>query len=484
MKFIKSVILVCIVVCSCKTKTKIPTNTKEKKEVVASYSKTPNFLKLEEEFSHVAIHPILSSEDTLPKSPEFVYGSSADGAGLLLGVDSTLTLINNMEADFSIARIQFDQNLKPIKGEYIVNAKATGKTAQCSGYLITPEEHGFGPLYLSGGEAGGGTKGVYATKPFKKVEDNSVSKVLTSLGEWNVENAVAIGKNAYPDKTVVFIGDDHADNTVPSGQLGMYVGARGDLEKGKLYGLKIADKGVTYEIDLKEGQSYEVSFVELKERKLELLDSECKRKGVMGFARIEDIDWRKGSAVNNRTVYFCATGRKADGLEGKGNIYGRVYELQLNEQDPTKKGTITCVLDGDNLKGKAKLFQSPDNIVVTENYAYIQEDPNGYFDLPQKTHYASLYQYDLNTKVLKKVLEVNQEAAKAKGYAVDNKTWELTGMIDVSDITKHQNTFLLITQSHGWEPKDGSSFTDKHANPDMSNSKEGSILYAIQGLER
>lgn len=490
-KYIKQSLLVLgctALILSCKTNKKDKKeNVKEvKKEVItlASYSKTPNFLKLDSTFASIKIHPILSSEDALSQSPNFVYGSAADGAGLLKNEDGTFSLINNMEADFSIARIKFDKTFKPVAGEYIVNAKATGYTAQCSGYLITPEEHGFGPLYLSGGEAGGGTKGVYVTDPYKKVANNSSSDVLEALGEWNVENAVAIGKNAYPDKTVVFIGDDHADNTIPSGQLGMYVGNKGDLKSGKLYGLKVDDKNVKYEIDLKEGESYPVSFVELKERELDKLDAECKKKGVMGFARVEDIDWRKGSAQNNRTIYFCATGRKADGLKGKGNEYGRVYEVQLNETDPTKSGKITCVLDGDNLQGQAKHFQSPDNIVVTENYAYIQEDPNGYFDLPEKTHFASLYQYNLNTKELKKVLEVDQNSAKAQGYAEDKKTWELTGMIDVSDIINHPNTFLLITQCHGWEPKDGSSFTDKQANPDMENRKEGSILYVIQGLER
>ena len=42
--------------------------------------------------------------------------------------------------------------------------------------------------------------------------------------------------------------------------------------------------------------------------------AEAKAKGVMGFSRLEDIDWRRGSAENNREIYFCVTGRKKDGL--------------------------------------------------------------------------------------------------------------------------------------------------------------------------
>ena len=32
--------------------------------------------------------------------------------------------------------------------------------------------------------------------------------MLTAMGQWSTENAVALGKDAYADKTVVFIGDD------------------------------------------------------------------------------------------------------------------------------------------------------------------------------------------------------------------------------------------------------------------------------------
>ncbi|WP_428742798.1 alkaline phosphatase PhoX [Tenacibaculum sp.] len=450
-----------------------------------AHSKTPNFLKLESEFSGVKVFPILSSEDKLEDAPNFVYGSMADGSGLIRNSDGTYTLINNIEADYSIARIKFDETFKPIHGEYILNAKATASTAQCSGSLITMEEHGFGPLYLSGGEWGGASKGVFATDPFKDASAASAPRMLTAMGQWSTENAVVIGKDAYSDKTVLFIGDDHSDNEVPSGQLGMYVGNRGDLEGGKLYGLKVTDEGVTYEVDMEEGTAYNASFVELTEKNLDLLDAEAKEKGVMGFSRLEDIDWRRGSAKNNREIYFCVTGRKKDGLIGKGTAYGRVYKVELNENDPTGAAKITCVLDGDKLDGKAKLFHSPDNIVVTENYAYIQEDPNGYFD-GEKNHAASLYQYNLKTGELKKVLECDQVAASAAGYGSSfaENAWEITGMMDISKTIGVSNTFLVITQNHGWVPADGGAFTDPLANDAAETTKEGSQLYVIQGLDR
>ncbi|MBC5994001.1 alkaline phosphatase PhoX [Pontibacter cellulosilyticus] len=450
-----------------------------------TYSVTPSFLALTPEFKNAKVFPLLSSEDKLTESPNFVYGSMADGLGLMRNNNGTFTLINNIEADYSIARIILDKNLKPVKGEYILNAIATANTAQCSGTLVTPEEHGFGPVYLSGGEWGGSSKGVFSTNPLKDAASAEVPKMLTAMGQWSTENAVAIGKDAYPGKTVVFIGDDHSDNTVPSGQLGMYVGNRGDLEGGKLYGLKVTSSGINYEVDMKEGVAYNVEFVELTEKNIDLLDAEAKAKGVMGFSRLEDIDWRRGSAKNNREIYFSVTGRKKDALIGKGSVYGRVYKVQLNDTDPTKGGKITCVLDGDIPNGKAKPFHSPDNIVVTENYAYIQEDPNGYYDNADKTHFARLYQYNLNTGELKIVLECDQVAAAAKGYGTTDNDWEITGMIDISDIIRVPGTFLVITQNHGWVKADGTPFTDPKANPDVANSaKEGSQLYLLQGLER
>lgn len=445
-----------------------------------SHSVTNNYLKLSPEFASVNVFPILSSEDQLEGSPDFVYGSMADGAGLLKNSDGTYTLINNIEADYAIARITLNNELKPIKGEHILNAAATAETAQCSGSMVTPEEHGFGPLYLSGGEWGGASKGVFVTDPFKNANSASSAQMLPALGQWSTENAVVIGKDAYPNKTVAFIGDDHSDNNIPSGQLGMYVGNRGDLNGGQLYGLKVTNANVTYEVDMAEGVSYAMEFVPLNETQIDLLDAEAKQKGVMGFSRLEDIDWRRGSAANQREIYFCVTGRSKAGLVGKGTKYGRVYKVVMNANDPAGAGTITCVLDGDLPNGVAKAFHSPDNILVTENYAYIQEDPNGYeADKAEADHYARLYQYNLSTGGLRMVLECNQDAAIADGVGTTKK-WEITGMIDVSETVGIDETFLLITQNHGWEDP---NFTDPKANPN-STRDEGSMLYVVNGLAR
>ncbi|MEL0456796.1 phosphatase [Flavobacteriaceae bacterium SZ-1-7] len=451
----------------------------DNKVILENQSVTPNLLDLKPGFKNLKITTLLSSEDVLPGSPDFVYGSMADGAGLIKNNDGSYTLINNIEADYSIARITLDETFKPVSGEYILNAEATARTAQCSGSLITPEEHGFGPLYLSGGEWGGSSKAVFSVDPYKDATDASIAETLPALGQWSTENAVALHKKAFPGKTVVLIGDDTSDNEVPSGQLAMYVGNHGDLNGGNLYGLKVLTDGINYEMDMKEGMTYDIAFEEYSERTLNELETESRAKGIMGFSRVEDIDWRRGDAKNNREFFFAVTGRKRDALLGKGTFYGRIYHVILEKNNPLK-GTISCVLDGDKLDGKAKAFHSPDNVVVTENYVYIQEDPNGYPDTPGKSHYAQLYEYNIKSKNLKTVLECNQDYAASLGYGTTDRTWEITGMIDISETIDVDRTFLLITQNHGWE---NPLFTDPLANP-TTDSNEGSMLYVVQGLKR
>ncbi len=447
-----------------------------------SHSTTGNYLKLDPAFSSVKIYPILSSEDQLSESPNFVYGSMADGAGLLKNNDGTFTLINNIEADYSIARITLDKTFKPVKGEYILNSTASASTAQCSGSMVTPEEHGFGPLYLSGGEWGGSSKGVFRTDPYMNASGASAASMIAGMGQWSTENAVVIGKDAYANKTVTFIGDDHSDNNEPSGQLGMYVSDKGSFANGKLYTLKVTSPGINYEVDMQEGVAYDMEFVEMTETDIALLDAEAKTKGAMGFSRLEDIDWRRGSADNNREIYFAVTGRSKAGLVGKGTKFGRIYKVELNDNDPTAAGKITCILDGDLVSGNAADFHSPDNILVTENYAYIQEDPNGYAsEKASADHFARLYQYNLNTGVMKTVLECDQVAAEAAGVGTTSSTWEITGMIDISDIVGINESYILITQNHGWEDP---GFTDPNANPDLTNRTEGSQLFVVQGLAR
>jgi len=449
---------------------------------------------------------IMTSADILPSDSTFVLGAYTDGSALYPYEDGTYALINNLERDFSIARIRLNSDLQPMEGDYIVNATATAFTAQCSGSSITVEEHGFGPLYLSGGEWGGNAKGVYKINPFRSADDRVEAERLPALGEWSTENAVAIGKDAYPSQTVVFMGDDDSQNVYPSAHFGMYVGSRGDLYGGKLYVLRGKDTtetaigrgGLKFEMGMAEDIEYDVEWVEVTERTLEELNQEAIDSVAIGFQRIEDIDWQRGSAENNRNVFFNATGRiRGDNpdLANRGTSFGRVYKLELNPNDPTGDAKLTVVVDGDLEGGKGDGMHSPDNIVVTENYAYIQEDPNGYADLNADIQgYAKLWQYDIMTGAFTEVMECNQVAAAALGIGDTDSMWEITGLIDVTDILgASEPTFIGGAQVHGWSydsanpmtfREDGAKFVDPTAIDEAVAALEGSFLFKITGLPR
>ena len=105
-------------------------------------------------FNNVGIYTLLSSDDMLSNSPGFVYGAQPDGAGLLKDPNSEgYVLITNHEIIRSVSRVFLDKTLKPTKGEYIVDAIG-GMWRLCSATMATPQEHGFGPLFLTAGESG------------------------------------------------------------------------------------------------------------------------------------------------------------------------------------------------------------------------------------------------------------------------------------------------------------------------------------------
>ena len=117
-------------------------------------SVTPSLVKMMPGFESTSIFTLISSDDVLPESQQFVFGAQPDGAALLKNPNgSGYLLINNHEILRSVSRVYLDKNLHPKKGEYIVDAEG-GMWRLCSATMATPQEHGFGPLFLTAGESG------------------------------------------------------------------------------------------------------------------------------------------------------------------------------------------------------------------------------------------------------------------------------------------------------------------------------------------
>jgi hypothetical protein len=282
------------------------------------------------------------------------------------------------------------------------------------------------------------------------------------------------------------------------GQVVLYVSnTPGDLTNGKLYVMKRSDNNIR-ERDIQTGNQYDVEFVEIPNaaaltgRQLQLASMAANS---IQFGRVEDLDYRKGSAAANREVYFNVTGQNNTGINAAYNRakYGRVYKLVLNATDPTRGRLSVCWMA--KTATASQRISEPDNILVTENYVYIQEDPNsGYND---QTHDAYVYQYSIATKQLRKVLELDHRrnaedatkfnASAGSGYPAPVAgrsgygSWEYGAMLDISDIVGEPNTFLLNIQPHTWTG-------DKYKNPDGGtiriNENQASQTIIVRGLPR
>jgi hypothetical protein len=456
--------------------------------VLKDYSVTPSFVKALPGFESLDITTLISSDDVLEQSPDFVFGGQPDGAGILENPSGEgFIMLNNHEVNRSVSRIFLDNTFKPIKGEYIVNYNG-GTWRLCSATLATPKEHGFGPVFLTAGESGAESM-VHAISPTDRADPANKNRVLPALGKASMENAVPLPKMAYSGKTVIIIGEDDGN-----GQLLAYVsGTVGDLQNGKLYFLRRTNQN-TIETDMKRGTTYDVEFVEVDDVKTQTgaqIAAQSVAKKAIQFARVEDIDYGKGSAEAARNVYFSVTGQsgnRKDPIPGK-TMWGRVYHLELDTDNPLK-GKLQVVVDGDETPGLS--ITNPDNICVTKDFVYIQEDGDQYYN--DNKHDGRIWQYAIGSKTLKPMLEMNHRRGDAAFEAKYNSTntpflssWEYGAMYDVSDLIGVPNTFVINIHSHTWrDPKfagaDGSNATK---TSDLNSAfTEGGQVVIVRGIAK
>ena len=112
-----------------------------------SRSVTPPLVIKKPGFEKLEVASLISSADVLRESPDFVFGGSADGSGLLKEGRAYAMIVNH-EDNFAVSRIILNGRFEPIKGEYIMNSDG-GQWRLCSATLATPEEHGFGPAFIT-----------------------------------------------------------------------------------------------------------------------------------------------------------------------------------------------------------------------------------------------------------------------------------------------------------------------------------------------
>jgi hypothetical protein len=253
--------------------------------LLKDYSVTPALVKTL--VTGVEVYSLVGSDDKLTDSPNFIFGGSADGSGLLKNADGTFTAIVNHEDNFSVSRITFDKTFKPIKGEYVLNSTA-GKWRLCSATLTSQEVHGF-TKYLTCGESGEESQ----THILDPLAPANTTVIAEGFGKWSAENAVPLPAATYQGQMVVIIGDD--DSGVHGGQVAAYVGAPNDFQNGKLYVLARKDNNVR-ERDMVVGQKYDVEFRQVENQKTltgrQINERSTALKSIP-FGRVEDVDYRK-----------------------------------------------------------------------------------------------------------------------------------------------------------------------------------------------
>lgn len=438
------------------------------------------------QFNFVEAYSLLSSSDTLPTGTgeNFILGGSADGAGLVKYGDEYVFMVN-CEDHYSVARVYLDKSFNPIQGDYMLNSGVADLARQCSGTMWESEIHGgTQDLFLSASESFNyDVKGIDPTMSPNPTADFG----LDALGEFSWENAVPLPKNAYSGKTVIIGGDD--DSSGSEGQVSLYYSedADDDLANGDIYVLKMKDSTrMVNEGEINFGETYEMEFVKIENGK-DMTKNEMEDASIAAnafqFMRVEDVDYGKGSVEANRVIYFAVTGRGPG--RGTYNDWGTVYKLELDENAPLT-GKMTQIISGNtdtnNMDGNLSLLQSPDNICVTENFIYTQEDPNSF----SRNHSAYIYQSDLNGNNPRVVLELVERADLAKDKNISN-SGEFGALIDISDKIGVPNTFMLAVQPHYWESDDFKG-VDGHDNSGNSNGSreddQGSQIVILYGLPR
>jgi len=457
-------------------------------------------IAMDPQFNFVESYSLISSSDLLSfNGKNFRIGGGADGAGLLKNGEGYEYVVN-CEDHFAVARLSLDKYFNITDATYLLNSSVADFARQCSGTMWEKEIHGGDKnLFLSASEAF--SYDIKGIDPLIATPTPTADFGLDALGEFSWENAVPLPKSSYAGKTVIIGGDD--DSSGSEGQVVLYYSENGDadLTGGKIYVLKLKEVsdgagGVVNviadtqynESNLDRGKTYKAEFVEIvggASKTKNEMETACNDVFASQFMRVEDVDYQKGSDDNGRNIFFAVTGRGPG--RGTYNDWGTVYKLELDTANPLT-GNLTQVISGNtntnNNDGNVAELQSPDNICVTENFIYIQEDPNSF----SRGHSAYIYQSDLNGNNTKKVLElvVRQDLALNKSTGLSG---EFGSLIDISDKVGEEGTFMLALQPHYWKNDDfagvdGGTKSLAHPWKDNKPYLEGSQIVILKGLPK
>jgi hypothetical protein len=297
---------------------------------------------------------------------------------------------------------------------------------------------------------------------------DGVAYVLPEMGHFQQENAVVMPT---PDnsKTYLLLPEDKGVN---DSQLYLYVGTkqpddpnpmiRNGLVGGDLYVFRAKDQQITGEDQFGMGDGTLPGEWALIPKDVAIgpeqnLQEYVQSINAFNFARVEDVAVSKTEAG---LFYFTVTGGGAD-PQTSPNFYGRLYQMQLNDQtDPLAGGGMTTLLQAQTATDGVI---NPDNLDINrQGELMIQENPNREergnppFDWTPENPgggEARIWQYDTKTgRLVAAVAQQSQyPAALVWPTSADNPAkggqWESSGIIDVSAIYG-QGAWLFDVQAN------------------------------------
>lgn len=234
-----------------------------------------------------------------------------------------------------------------------------------------------GPRSASGGD----------TQSFSPLGSQSVAifdneaHALSRLGHFPRENTLVMRGTG--KRTVILITEDGPRS--PDSQLYLYVGTkdrsssdplrRNGLDNGKLYAFA-SDDARDDENQLLQGDRVEGHWVEIPNAAAlndVATEAALDAAGAFGFVRLEDGAFRPNA---KREFWFNSTGDQARANEADPhtNELGRLYRLRFDKRDPLAGATLTQAYNADQLTPAQDGPLSPDNLDLTKEHAFINED--------------------------------------------------------------------------------------------------------------
>jgi len=300
---------------------------------------------------------------------------------------------------------------------------------------------------------------------------------LSRLGHFPRENTVVMRGTGR--RTVILVTEDGP--RTPDSQLYLYVGRkdrssdnplrRNGLDNGTLYAFA-SDDARDSENQLLQGDKVRGHWVRIDgaERLTDVqtedwLDS----AGAFAFVRLEDGEFRPR---HRRQFWFTATGdqQAADEADPHTNELGRLYRLKLrSRRNPLKGATIKQVYNADQLGPGQDGPLTPDNVDVTRNYIFINEDgtsgspdddgtTGSRDDLDARNRDGSIWRLRLSTAGDPATFERLVELVGASEGGRDGVTtidenqrrhgiWETSGTVDARHLLGLRS-FLFDVQAH------------------------------------